>query len=134
MAGMRIAASPVLLLRRSAVLTRDVYKRQASCSSASCSSACSTLPPINTTLAQTALSEGRPVLDRDHGHIRLLEPFSRKERLLILGGGHVGLALAEFAAKTGFSVYVADDRPSFANQLRFPWAEEVYCMDFPRCV
>ena len=103
-------------------------------SSASCSSACSTLPPINTTLAQTALSEGRPVLDRDHGHIRLLEPFSRKERLLILGGGHVGLALAEFAAKTGFSVYVADDRPSFANQLRFPWAEEVYCMDFPAAI
>ena len=66
----------------------------ASGSSASCSSACSTLPPINTTLAQTALSEGRPVLDRDHGHIHLLEPFSRKERLLILGGGHVGLALA----------------------------------------
>lgn len=103
-------------------------------SSASCSSACSTLPPISTTLAQTALSEGRPVLDRDHGHIRLLEPFSCKERLLILGGGHVGLALAEFAAKTGFSVYVADDRPSFANQLRFPWAEEVYCMDFPATI
>ena len=77
-------------------------------SSASCSSVCGTLPPINTTLAQTALSEGSPVLDRDHGHIRLLEPFSRKERLLILGGDHVGLALAEFAAKTGFSVYVAD--------------------------
>ena len=103
-------------------------------SSASCSSVCGTLPPINTTLAQTALSEGSPVLDRDHGHIRLLEPFSRKERLLILGGGHVGLALAEFAAKTGFSVYVADDRPSFANQLRFPWAEEVYCMDFPAAI
>ena len=103
-------------------------------SSASCSSVCGTLPPINTTLAQTALSEGSPVLDRDHGHIRLLEPFSRKERLLILGGDHVGLALAEFAAKTGFSVYVADDRPCFANQLRFPWAEEVYCMDFPAAI
>lgn len=103
-------------------------------SSASCSSVCGTLPPINTTLAQTALSEGSPALDRDHGHIRLLEPFSRKERLLILGGGHVGLALAEFAAKTGFSVYVADDRPCFANQLRFPWAEEVYCMDFPAAI
>ena len=47
-------------------------------SSASCSSVCGTLPPINTTLAQTALSEGSPVLDRDHGHIRLLEPLAAK--------------------------------------------------------
>ena len=98
------------------------------------SSVCGISPSADTALAQTALSEGHPVLDRDHEHIRLLEPFSRKERLLILGGGHVGLALAEFAAKTGFSVYVADDRPSFANQLRFPWAEEVYCMDFPAAI
>ena len=38
-------------------------------SSASCSSVCGTLPPINTTLAQTALSEGSPALDRDHGRL-----------------------------------------------------------------
>ena len=98
------------------------------------SSVCNISPSADAALIQTALSEGHPILDRDHEHIRLLEPFTRKERLLILGGGHVGLALAEFAAKTGFSVYVADDRPSFANQLRFPWAEQVFCMDFPAAI
>lgn len=98
------------------------------------SSVCNISPSADAALIQTALSEGHPVLDREHEHIRLLEPFTRKERLLILGGGHVGLALAEFAAKTGFSVYVADDRPSFANQLRFPWAEQVFCMDFPAAI
>lgn len=54
--------------------------------------------------------------------------------MLIFGGGHVSLALAEFAARTGFAVTVTDDRPSFANKLRFPTAKEVLCMDFDSAI
>ena len=62
------------------------------------------------------------------------EPFCKENRMLIFGGGHVSLALAEFADRTGFDVTVTDDRPSFANQLRFPMAKEVLCMDFDTAI
>ena len=64
----------------------------------------------------------------------IAEPFCRENRMLIFGGGHVSLALAEFAARTGFSVTVTDDRPAFANKLRFPTAKEVLCMDFEAAI
>lgn len=60
----------------------------------------------------------------------VVEPFCEQERLILLGGGHVSLALASFAAKTGFLVTVVDDRPSFANAVRFPFAREVICDSF----
>ncbi len=64
----------------------------------------------------------------------IAEPFCKENRMLIFGGGHVSLALAEFASRTGFSVTVTDDRPSFANKLRFPTAKEVLCMDFESAI
>jgi xanthine dehydrogenase accessory factor len=66
--------------------------------------------------------------------IFVAEPFSAQERLILFGGGHVSLALAEFGAKIGFSVVVADDRPFFANRTRFPWAEQILCDDFSNAV
>ncbi|MEN6399926.1 MAG: XdhC family protein, partial [Rectinema sp.] len=47
----------------------------------------------------------------------LVEP---PDRLLILGGGHVGAALARVASDLDFDVFVADERPAFADQSRFP--------------
>ncbi len=64
----------------------------------------------------------------------IAEPFCRQERLIILGGGHVSLSLAEFSAKTGFSVIVVDDRPSFANSARFPFAKQVICDSFEQAI
>ena len=61
-------------------------------------------------------------------------PYTRRflppERLILLGGGHVSLALYEAAVKVGFSVTVVDDRPSFASYARFPQAREVLCDSF----
>lgn len=83
---------------------------------------------------EEAKMEGGPRLVEEGDKQYFIEPFCREERLIILGGGHVGLALSEFAAKTGFQVCVVDDRPSFANTVRFPWAEEVLCEDFASAV
>lgn len=44
-------------------------------------------------------------------------------RLIIAGGGHVGLALAELAGSLGFRVTVVDDRRDIASPSRFPEAQ-----------
>jgi xanthine dehydrogenase accessory factor len=58
-----------------------------------------------------------------------LEPILPRPTLLIAGAGHVGAALAQFAARIGFSVAVVDDRPSFANPERLPDADQVIVDD-----
>lgn len=60
--------------------------------------------------------------------------FRPKERLVLLGGGHIAQALAGFAPRLGFSVWVADDRPAFANHTLFSCADEVICDAFPDAI
>ncbi|MDR1532070.1 MAG: XdhC family protein [Clostridiales bacterium] len=60
------------------------------------------------------------------------EFFLPKPRLIVLGGGHIALPLARFAAMTCFNVTVFDDRPAFANKDRFPEAREVICDSFAK--
>lgn len=55
----------------------------------------------------------------------MTESFERPARLVIAGGGHVGKALAVIAEMCGFRVTVVDDRPEYANEERFPEADEV---------
>ncbi len=42
--------------------------------------------------------------------------------LLIIGGGHVGVALAQIASFAGFQIAVQDDRPEFVTPQKFPQA------------
>ncbi len=56
--------------------------------------------------------------------------FKPKERLVILGGGHISLELCRYASDLGFSVTVVDDRPGFAHPGRFPDADKVICNAF----
>lgn len=62
------------------------------------------------------------------------EPLFPKERLIVLGGGHIGLALCDFASKCGFEVTIVDDRPAFANNERFPLASSVVCENFTKAI
>jgi xanthine dehydrogenase accessory factor len=66
------------------------------------------------------------------GTLTVLEHYQPTPRMIILGGGHIALALCEMAKLVDFSVLVFDDRPMFANAERFPKADEVICDDFTR--
>jgi xanthine dehydrogenase accessory factor len=44
-------------------------------------------------------------------------------RLIIVGGGHVGKAVADLAVELEFDVWIIDDRPEYVAEERFPKAE-----------
>ena len=56
-------------------------------------------------------------------------PVSPRCRLLIVGAGHVGQAVAQMARMADFEIHVLDDREKFANAERFPMAEKLYAED-----
>lgn len=52
---------------------------------------------------------------------------SASRHLLIVGAGHVGLALARLADAAGFRISVVDDRLPMADKSRFPMAAFIHC-------
>ncbi|MBX6315021.1 MAG: XdhC family protein, partial [Isosphaeraceae bacterium] len=52
-------------------------------------------------------------------------PTLPRVRLVIIGAGHVGQAVAELAAQADFEVWVVDDRRQYANAERFPTASRL---------
>jgi len=90
------------------------------------------LDDIATAQAATVLREGwsvsltgaeeQPALFVD---VQLTAP-----TLLIAGGGHIAVPLVRFGSMLGFRVAVLDDRPLFANEERFPDADEVIAAPF----
>ncbi|MBI51692.1 MAG: hypothetical protein CL779_00540 [Chloroflexi bacterium] len=65
-------------------------------------------------------------LEDDKNTFFLVELFYPKLKLIIVGGGHVGLALAQLADILGFEIIVIDDRKDYANNERFPMAQKIY--------
>ena len=61
-----------------------------------------------------------------------IEGFTTPPTLVMVGGGHVGKATADLAHMLGYTVYVVDDRPEFANHERFPYAEQVVVAPYDR--
>lgn len=45
-----------------------------------------------------------------------IEPLTTAPTLLVIGGGHVGKALAELGKWVGYRVVLTDDRPEYANE------------------
>jgi len=85
-------------------------------------------------------SAARPVWDVIAAHLPPLASRRRPEvhsgvaylpthpriTLLLVGGGHVSLAVARLAAEVDFRVWVLDDREKFANADRFPTADRFF--------
>jgi xanthine dehydrogenase accessory factor len=77
-------------------------------------------PPPAVQAGLTSLQK-RPHAWQAHGIAYL--PVLQRVTLLIVGGGHVGQAVARLAAEVDFDVWVLDDRAAYASAERFPAAE-----------
>lgn len=73
--------------------------------------------------AQVAPLAGRP-RPAVRGGVATI-PTLPRVRLVIVGAGHVGQAVAELAAQADFDVWVVDDRQQYASAERFPRAERL---------
>lgn len=77
--------------------------------------------------AQTLVREHlRPLGGRPEAYVAegiAFLPWLKRCRLVIVGGGHVGKAVAELASTIDFDVWVVDDRAEYVSQERFPRAE-----------
>jgi xanthine dehydrogenase accessory factor len=71
--------------------------------------------------------ERRPGPSVRHGIAYL--PVLPRITLLIVGGGHVGQAVAKLAAEVDFDVWVLDDRERYASRERFPMASRLMVGD-----
>ena len=87
-----------------------------------------------TELVPTRDAKGRltasVTLEEEDGALVVREPILPRERLIVLGGGHIAQPVCAFGAACGFEVCVVDDRPDFANTARFPAAARVLCDSF----
>jgi xanthine dehydrogenase accessory factor len=78
--------------------------------------------------AEKALQGGTPAYLEEEGIF--LDPVFPEEKLLILGGGYVGRAVAFQASGLDFKVTVADDRQEFSAAGRFPPDVEALCGNY----
>lgn len=79
----------------------------------------STAPSLVTEHLRPLATRPRPYAS--HGVAYL--PTDQRCRLLIVGGGHVGQAVAALAADLQFDVWVVDDRADIVSPERFPRAQ-----------
>lgn len=57
------------------------------------------------------------------GDMRIfVDVLAPRPMILVIGAGHVGLAVAELAAFLGYRIAVLDERPELVTAERFPWA------------
>jgi xanthine dehydrogenase accessory factor len=82
--------------------------------------------------ALRALATGKAQFNEPAG--LFYDPLFPEEKLLILGAGHVGRALAGMAPALGFSVTVVDDRPEYLTPERFPGTVRAVLGDFSRAI
>lgn len=77
------------------------------------------------------LVEGRRAIEAADAIVEILvEVVEPASTLLVVGGGHVGLAVGQLGAMLGMEVAIIDDREDYANAERFPYEANVICGDF----
>ncbi len=78
-------------------------------------------------LAREALIGEKSLFDSEEGVIRFADVFLPPPYLLICGAGDDAIPLARFANESGFRVVVADHRPAYVTEKRFPDAWRLIC-------
>jgi xanthine dehydrogenase accessory factor len=76
--------------------------------------------PPDTIFQQLTPVQQRPKASVQRGVAYL--PILPRITLLIVGGGHVGQAVASLASSVDFDIWIVDDRESYASLQRFPTA------------
>lgn len=74
--------------------------------------------------------DGRTQIIQIDGKEFYAEEILHAGKVYIFGGGHVAQELVPMLAHVGFRCVVADDRPEFASNERFPDAERIALVDF----
>ncbi len=82
--------------------------------------------------AALCMASGKPLFAEEKG--LFYDPVFPREKMLILGGGHIGQVLASMASELDFDVTVADDRADFAAPGRFPPAVKTACSGYSDAV
>jgi len=59
-----------------------------------------------------------------------LEAVQDQPRMVIFGGGHIGLALTKLAKTAGFRITLVDERPEYTEACRVPEAETLLCCSY----
>jgi xanthine dehydrogenase accessory factor len=75
---------------------------------------------------QSYHNEKRPTMSEG----TVIEPIVSSSLLYLFGAGHVSQYVSRVAAMVDFNVVVIDDRSDFANDERFPEAQEIIVDDF----
>ncbi len=86
------------------------------------------VPPPGSILAALRPLDGRPLAYAAQGVGYL--PHLPRCRLLIVGAGHVGQMVGQWAAELDFDVSIFDDREEYANAARFPRAAQIQVAPF----
>jgi xanthine dehydrogenase accessory factor len=82
--------------------------------------------------AALCMAAGKPLLREEAG--LFYDPVLPQEKLLVLGGGHVGQALADMAAGLDFEVTVVDDRHEFTVAGRFRPSVRTICSGYAEAI
>jgi len=83
------------------------------------------------TKEEAALNEGAICGGDMKIFIDILQP---KEEVLIFGAGHIAVYVSKLMKMIGFKVTIIDDRKEFANQERFPEADEIIAEDIEKAL
>ena len=97
---------------------RLLFDRQGTLVATHC---CKTCPDSVRENLESLSTRPRP---RSHNGLAYL-PILTRCRLLLVGAGHVGQAIAQLAHQVDFDIWVLDDRSTFACPERFPQAQQI---------
>jgi len=70
------------------------------------------------------------IISNDNKTNLFVEKIFPSPHILLFGAGHVAIFVAQLAKLVGFNITVIDDRPEFANNKKFPLADDIIVSDF----